>query len=269
MKVQAPYLQIKGHQIDFDTRANRLYSDEFKHVITYYYKAAHSDTRYDNVRKTVAGKKFLNCLFRLDVVPNWTIFGGTFVISSNEVAFPICNTRAIELLTLQFLHQKHILNWIGTGYGYLRKVIFVNSQSDFRSSPSSTNQLNPDTPIFPPTSYVSCGYKQSCTDPIRSRNIYNSKRVSIDKRKFQSRNNHYVNGALYDNIPSTCAKIYPDSFSNSRIVLKVLHDDKSWSQIVITKYNNERVKNLNHLAIPFHDAFESVSTGKVKSCHSS
>ena len=59
MTVQAPYLQIKGHQIDLDTRANRLYSDEFKHVITYYYKAAHSDTR----RKTIAGKKFLNWLF--------------------------------------------------------------------------------------------------------------------------------------------------------------------------------------------------------------
>ena len=262
MTVQAPCLQIKGHQIELDTRANRRYSDEFRHVITYYYKAAHSDTRYDNIRKTVAGKKFLSALFRLDVVPNWTIFGGTFVMCSNEGVFPISNTRAVELLTLQFQHRQTILNWIGIGYGFLRKVIFVNSHSDFRSSPSGTKELNPDTPIFPPTSYVISGYKQSCTDPIRSRNIYNSKRVSIDKRKFQRCNNHYVNGALYDHIPSTCAKIVPDSLSNSRIVLKVLHDDKSWSQIVITKYHKERVDKLNHLAVPFHDAFEAVSTGK-------
>ena len=266
MTVQSPYLQIKGHQIELDTQANRRYSDEFRHVITYFYKAAHSDPRYDNIQKTVAGKKFLRALFRLDVVPNWTIFGGTFVKCSDEGVFPLSNTRAIDLLTQQFQHQQTIMNWIGIGYGFLRKVIFVNSHSDFRSSPSGTKELNPDTPIFPPTSYVIGSSTQSCTDPIRSRKLYNSKRVSIDKRKFQSTNNHYVNGALYGHIPSTCAKIVPDSFSNSRIVLKVLHDDKSWSYIVITKYHEERVQKLNHLAVPFHDAFKAMSTGKFKTC---
>jgi hypothetical protein len=105
----SPYLQIKGHPIELNNDVKRLYSDEFKHVITYYYKSAHIDSRYSNVRKTVAGKKFLHSLFRLDVVPNWTIFGGTFVIcSSKEGTFPLGNAQAVELLTKQFLHQKHI-----------------------------------------------------------------------------------------------------------------------------------------------------------------
>lgn len=160
MTVQAPYLQIKGHQIDLNTHTNRLYSDEFKHVITYYYKAAHSDARYNNIRKTVAGKRFLKAVFELDVVPNWTIFGGTFVIVSNQEAFPISNSRAIELLTQQFLHQKHISNWIGIGYGFLRKVIYVQSHSDFRSNLIGSNEMNPKTPICPPTLYVSNGYKE-------------------------------------------------------------------------------------------------------------
>jgi hypothetical protein len=106
------------------------------------------------------------------------------------------------------------------------------------------------------------GYKQSCIDPKESRKLYNSKRASTDKRKFHKSNNQYVNGALYDHIPSSCAKIIPDNDSNSRLVIKVHHIDGTWSNIVITKYSNERVKKLNHLTLRLHEAFESVSSGK-------
>ena len=59
MIVSAPYFQIKGHPIDLCPENCQVYSDEFKHVLVYYYVSACTDERYNNVRITVAGKGFI------------------------------------------------------------------------------------------------------------------------------------------------------------------------------------------------------------------
>ena len=262
MRVLAPNLQILGHPIVLKSRGRCVYSDEFKHMLIYFYKAALTDIRYMHIKRNIAGRKFLQVFFQLDVVPNWTLYGGTFVTSPIDGGLPISNQRAIEILTQRFAHGKNIPNWMQFGYGFLRQVIFARSHSDFQNSNFCSDGINPETPIFPPTAYVTQSTMKTCSDPILSRAIYNSKRTSIDKRKFQKCNNQYVNGALYKDIPSTCTKIVPDNKSNSRIVINVLLEDKSWSKIVITKYNDQRVKKLNDLITPFHKAYEDVRTGK-------
>ena len=85
----------------------------------------------------------------------------------------------------------------------------------------------------------------------------------MDRRKFSKRNNQYVNGALYDHIPSSCGQIVPDNMQNSRIILKVRSDLNTSSQIIITKFHQSRLGQINRFTSRFHDAFQSISLGKL------
>ena len=54
MVLSSPYHQIKGHPVDLNTETYQVYSDEFKHVVIYYYVSARSDERYKDVRITIS-----------------------------------------------------------------------------------------------------------------------------------------------------------------------------------------------------------------------
>ena len=264
MSIPAPYLQFTGHPVDLNKNAYQVYTDEFKHVIVHYYVSARNDPRYMDVRHTVAGKVFLKALFSRDIVPQWTLFGGTFVFITEDGLIPLSNHRAIELLCERFNYQKHISNWELGGYGYLRRVVFCDSSSDSITTLHGKTVINEETPLFPPTLYISDASKHHYVeDPVSSRKIYNKKRLTCDKRKFSKNNNQYVNGGLYHHIPDTCGKIIPDQMHNSRIVLKVNLDNDKWSKIVITKFHPHRLQRINSLNQPFHDAFESTNSGKI------
>ena len=263
MNVSIPYMLINGHPVDLNPNINHVYSDEFKHVVIHYYISARTDPRYIDVPITVAGKIFMKALFSRDIVPNWTLFGGTFVFYSDGGTIPISNKRAIELLVERFSYQRHVINWQRAGYGYLRRIIFAKGSSDSLVMSDGSEVLNEETPLFPPTLYVDSNNRcHKPNDSDSSRNIYNQKRVTCDRRKFSKRNNQYVNGALYDHIPSSCGQIVPDNRSNSRIVLKVNFDRNNSSRIVITKYHHERLTRINRLMPRFHDGFHSISIGK-------
>ena len=263
MSIPAPYLQITGHPVDLNQDAFQVYSDEFKHVVVHYYVSARNDPRYMDVRFTMAGKVFIKALFSRDIVPQWTLFGGTFVVITEDGLVPISNHRAIELLCERFIYQKHISNWELSGYGYLRRVLFCDSCSDSVITSEGKAVINEETPLFPPTVYITeASQHHYVEDPVLSRKIYNKKRSTIDKRKFSGNNNRYVNGGLYHHIPDTCGRIIPDNIHNSRIVVKVKLDNNKWSRIVITKYHSSRLHRINGLSHPFHDAFESTNSGK-------
>ena len=263
MNISVPYMQIKGHSVDLNPNIHQVYSDEFKHVIIHYYVLARTDSRYRDIRVTVAGKVFLKALFSRDIVLHWTLFGGTFIFSSKDGIIPISNQRAIELLVDRFLHQRILPNWELGGYGYLRRVIFAKLCCDSKVSSDGKEIVNEETPLFPPTLYVESDNRHhSPKDPESSRKYYNRKRCTVDKRKFSRRNNQYVNGALYDKIPSTCGQIIPDLKQNSRIILKVKSDLNQWSQIVITKFHPSRLKKINTLTSRFHEAFQVANSGE-------
>ena len=264
MVLSSPYHQIKGHPVDLNTETNQVYSDEFKHVVIYYYVSARSDERYKDVCITISGKKFMQALFSRDIVSNWTLFGGTFIIQSGTGTISISNKRAVEILCKRFCYQTRLPGWELMGYGYLRNVVFAESCSDsLVTSSEGLVSFNEETPLFPPTIYVKGNRRNSIIDPSSSRKLYNIKRQSSDKRKFAKHNNQYVDGALYHHIPNTCEQIVPDMQFNSRIVVKVKVDNESWSRIVLTKYHPKRLRKLNHVIGPFHEAFESTSTGKI------
>ena len=267
MNVSLPYMEIKGHPVDLNPNIYHVYSDEFKHGVMHYYASARSDPRYIDVPITVAGKFFMKALFARDVVPNWTLFGGTFVFNSEDGTIPISNQRAIELLVDRFSYQRHVTHWQQAGYGHLRRVGFAKSFCDFSICPDGSEVLNAKTPLFPPTVFVgSNNQRHYPIDSESSRKYYNQKRVSVDKRKFTKRNNQYVNGALYHRIPSTCAQVVPDNTENSRIVLKITTDRNHSSRIIITKYNAARLSRINRLMSRFHEGFKSINIGKIFVC---
>lgn len=263
MLISSRYHQIKGHPVDLSRTSHHIYSDEFKHTVIYYYVSSRIDKKYSDIRLTVAGRTYLKALFSRDVVPNWTLFGGTFIVTSSAGTISISNKRAVELLCERFCYQTNLPRWESMGYGYLRNVVFAQSCSDSSvMSSEGVVSFNKETPLFPPTLYVQRNRRQSIIDPATSREIYNFKRQTTDRRKFTKNNNQYVDGALYQYIPDTCGKIVPDVQFNSRIVVKVKNASESISRIVITKYHPSRLGKLNGVVSQFHEAFEATSSGK-------
>jgi hypothetical protein len=138
----------------------------------------------------------------------------------------------------------------------------MKSVSDSHLLPCGKAVVNHETPLFPPTLYVGKNDRRKCHNPSTSRNIYNWRRGSTDKAKFHRNNNQYVNGALYETIPGTCARVFPDNSHNSRILINVLHDEERWTPIRITKFHPSRLVEVNECVIPFHSAYESANSGK-------
>ena len=168
MTASDSYLQIKGHPVDLNKHIHRIYSDEFKHVVIHYYISARTDNRYKDIRITSAGRKFIEALLRRDVISQWTIFGGSFFISSQSGRCPVSNSKAIQLLCESFCYQKLLSTWENRGYGYLRKVLFMKSVSDSHLLPCGKAVVNHETPLFPPTLYVGKNDRRKCHFPSTS-----------------------------------------------------------------------------------------------------
>ena len=79
------------HPVDLCRTSHHIYSDEFKHTVIYYYVSSRIDKKYSDIRLTVAGRTYLKALFSRDVVPNWTLFGGTFIVTSSAGTISISN----------------------------------------------------------------------------------------------------------------------------------------------------------------------------------
>ena len=65
MVLSSPYHPIKGYPVNFNTETHQVNTDEFKHVLIYYYVSAHNDESYKDVRLTISGI-IIFCLMGLE-----------------------------------------------------------------------------------------------------------------------------------------------------------------------------------------------------------